>query len=271
MFRVIIIIVVIISPILSYAQNSASHSSTPAQEPTVTQIYAAAQAGKLELAQAMVKQVLVAHPDSAKAHFVQSEIYIRQGNISKARDALNAAERLAPGLPFATEAAIKALRSQLNKQELITAGTQATGSRSTVANAKSDVGDDIGKAYEDQLRCDSNPKPGKALMALRNRGYIGMKPSSAVDGMLIFTVLKPLTVFGMHVIEVSGWEADGDKSLFWRGPGTAPPLNIQAVVEGAPSVVKAELQRRFVKKISVSAASYSNYPTPATEVTCYGS
>ena len=83
------------------------------QEPTMNQIHAAAQAGKLDQAQVMVQQVLVAHPKSAKAYFVQSELYARQGNLPKARDALATAEKFAPGLPFAKPEAVQALQKQL--------------------------------------------------------------------------------------------------------------------------------------------------------------
>ena len=83
-------------------------------EPTMNEIYATAQAGKLDEAQKMILHVLVAHPNSAKAHFVQSELFARQGNLAKARDALAAAEKLAPGLPFAKPEAVQALRSQLS-------------------------------------------------------------------------------------------------------------------------------------------------------------
>jgi hypothetical protein len=83
-------------------------------EPTMNEIYATAQAGKLDEAQKMITHVLIAHPNSAKAHFVQSELSARQGNLSKAREALTKAEALAPGLPFAKPEAVQALRSQLS-------------------------------------------------------------------------------------------------------------------------------------------------------------
>jgi len=83
-------------------------------EPTMAEIYATAQAGKLEQAQVMVQQVLVTHPESAKAHFVQSELYARQGNLPRAREALAAAEKRAPGLPFAKPEAVQALRTALS-------------------------------------------------------------------------------------------------------------------------------------------------------------
>ena len=82
-------------------------------EPTMTQIYQAAQAGKLDEAQVMVQQVLISHPNSAKAHYVQAELFARQGLASRGRDALVLADKLAPGLPFAKPEAVQALRAQL--------------------------------------------------------------------------------------------------------------------------------------------------------------
>jgi hypothetical protein len=82
-------------------------------EPTLNQVYEAAQSGRMEQAQVMMQQVLVAHPGSAKAHFVQAELFARQGKLSQAREAFSMAEKLAPGLPFAKPEAVQTLRSQL--------------------------------------------------------------------------------------------------------------------------------------------------------------
>ena len=82
-------------------------------EPTLNQIYEAAQAGRLEQAQVMMQQVLVAHPGSAKAHFVQAELAAKQGQLSRARDSLATAEKLTPGLAFAKPEAVQKLRAQL--------------------------------------------------------------------------------------------------------------------------------------------------------------
>lgn len=83
-------------------------------EPNMAQIYATAQAGKLDDAQVMVQHVLLAHPQSAKAHYVQAELYARQGKLDPARAALASAEKLAPGLAFAKPQAVQALRAQLS-------------------------------------------------------------------------------------------------------------------------------------------------------------
>ena len=91
-------------------------ASSPAMaqaEPTLKQIYETAAAGKLPEAQIMVQQVLVAHPKSAKAHFVQAEMFSRQGNLPRAREALAEADRLEPGLPFVKPEVVQVLRKQL--------------------------------------------------------------------------------------------------------------------------------------------------------------
>ena len=82
-------------------------------EPTLNQVYEAAQAGHLEQAQTMMQQVLVAHPNSGKAHYVQAELAARQGQMDRAREALATAEKLSPGLSFAKPEAVQALRTQL--------------------------------------------------------------------------------------------------------------------------------------------------------------
>ena len=82
-------------------------------EPTLNQVYEAAQSGRLKDAQQMMNKVLAAHPNSGKAHFVQSELFARQGQLGQARSELSTAERLAPGLPFAKSESVQSLRSQL--------------------------------------------------------------------------------------------------------------------------------------------------------------
>ena len=82
-------------------------------EPTLNQVYEAAQSGKMDQAQTMIQQVLVAHPNSGKAHFVQAELFARQGLNGRASDMLATAERLSPGLPFAKAEAVQSLRAKI--------------------------------------------------------------------------------------------------------------------------------------------------------------
>ena len=82
-------------------------------DPTVHQIYEAASSGHLDQAQQMMDQVLRDHPESAKAHYVQSELYAREGKLSLARAQLDRAEQLAPGLPKENPRSVAELKSQL--------------------------------------------------------------------------------------------------------------------------------------------------------------
>jgi hypothetical protein len=84
-----------------------------AADPTMNQIYDAAASGHLDQAQQMITQVLADHPNSAKAHYVQAELYAREGKISLARAELATAERLNPGLTSFSPRSVQELRSQL--------------------------------------------------------------------------------------------------------------------------------------------------------------
>src|SRR3974390_1542420 len=85
-------------------------------EPTIDQVYKAAEAGNFSQAQQMMDEVLRAHPNSAKAHYVEAELLARQGRVAAARDELRTAERLEPGLPFARAQAVQDLQRRLGGQ-----------------------------------------------------------------------------------------------------------------------------------------------------------
>jgi hypothetical protein len=82
-------------------------------DPTVDQIYQAARAGHLDQAQQMMDQVLRDHPTSSKAHYVQAELYAREGNPGLARSELARAEQLDPGLTKENPRAVQELKSEL--------------------------------------------------------------------------------------------------------------------------------------------------------------
>ena len=82
-----------------------------AQDPTIHQVYQAAEAGKFIEAQAMMDKVLRDHPKSGKAHYVQAELLAKQGKFAQAGTELATAEQLAPGLPFAKPEAVQQLRA----------------------------------------------------------------------------------------------------------------------------------------------------------------
>jgi hypothetical protein len=90
-----------------------------ASDPTIAQVYEAARTGHLEQAQQMMNQVLQDHPQSAKAHYVAAEIYARAGNSPRARQELDTAQTLAPGLPFARAESVQELQEELAPGQLV--------------------------------------------------------------------------------------------------------------------------------------------------------
>lgn len=93
------------------AWNMAAGAESP--DPTMHQIYQAAEAGHLDQAQQMMDQVLRDHPRSGKAHYVQAELYAKEGKTSLARSELAQAEQFDPGLTHENPASVRALRAQL--------------------------------------------------------------------------------------------------------------------------------------------------------------
>ena len=86
-------------------------------DPTLHQVYEAAQTGHLPQAQQMMNQVLRDHPGSGKAHYVAAELYARAGNSPMARQELNTAQQLEPGLPFAKPESVQVLEREVSQAQ----------------------------------------------------------------------------------------------------------------------------------------------------------
>jgi Flp pilus assembly protein TadD len=71
-------------------------------EATLPEVSQAIQSGQLAKADAMMKEVLQNHPNSAKANYIAAELYLREGKIDAARQAYIKAENLAPGIAICT-------------------------------------------------------------------------------------------------------------------------------------------------------------------------
>jgi clan AA aspartic protease (TIGR02281 family) len=82
-------------------------------EPTMHQIYEAATTGHLDKAQEMIAQVLISHPRSAKAHWVQAEVYAKANKTNMARSEVEEAERLNPGLTQISAKSVRQLKTEL--------------------------------------------------------------------------------------------------------------------------------------------------------------
>lgn len=98
----------------AFASAQDSTGAGKAAEPSIADIYTAAEAGKLSSADAMIAQVLAAHPDSAKAHFVHAELLAKEGKLAAAKSEYLKANELAPGLPFAKPQAVAGLLERID-------------------------------------------------------------------------------------------------------------------------------------------------------------
>jgi clan AA aspartic protease (TIGR02281 family) len=107
---------------LSCALCSAAEA---AAEPTMHQIYEAATTGHLDRAQEMISQVLANHPKSAKAHWVQAEVYAKAYKTNSARAEVLEAERLNPGLTEISAKAVRELKTELGLE--VEGGTGSPG------------------------------------------------------------------------------------------------------------------------------------------------
>ena len=88
-------------------------TATLAADPSLHEVYQAAEAGNYRAAQSMMDQVLHDHPNSGKAHFVEAELLAKEGQLHGARTELATAERLEPGLPFAKPESVAELKARL--------------------------------------------------------------------------------------------------------------------------------------------------------------
>jgi len=113
----------------------ASPSFAQAADPTMSQIHEAAAAGHLDQAQQMISQVLTDHPNSGKAHYVQAELYAKEGKISLARAELGTAERLNPGLTDFNARSVQELKAQLG----LSVGARSVGSPIGLGSPRSEA------------------------------------------------------------------------------------------------------------------------------------
>jgi uncharacterized protein len=107
----------LVASLAAMALTAAVSFSAPAladgPDPTVHQIYEAAEAGHFDQAQQLMDQVLRDHPNSAKAHYVQAELYAKEGKTALARSELAQAEKIDPALTHENPRSVLELKTQL--------------------------------------------------------------------------------------------------------------------------------------------------------------
>ncbi|CAN5433877.1 hypothetical protein BH09PSE6_BH09PSE6_00900 [soil metagenome] len=106
-----------------------------AADPTIDQIYQAQRSGQPAQARQLMDEVLRNHPNSAKAHFVDAELLAESGDTTRAAQALSAAQRLAPGLPFASQGEVLRLQSRISMGSTGAADSARASSRAVAPAA----------------------------------------------------------------------------------------------------------------------------------------
>jgi hypothetical protein len=119
-------------PAIALAQSSASTAQV--HEATIDDVYKAAQSGHFSDADGMMARVLTAHPDSAKAHFVHSELLAKEGRLPAAKAEYAKANELAPGLPFAKPEAVAGLLQRFDTSTPARVVESATRERSATTS-----------------------------------------------------------------------------------------------------------------------------------------
>lgn len=122
-------------PVAAFAQ--ADPASARVHEPTIDEVYHAAESGRFSDADAMMARVLSAHPQSAKAHFVHAELLAKEGHRAAAKAEYVRADALEPGLPFAKPGAVESLRRTFDRVDSSTATNQTPRSVTTPVAATS--------------------------------------------------------------------------------------------------------------------------------------
>jgi hypothetical protein len=123
-------------------------------------------------------------------------------------------------------------------------------------------------ALEDQIRCTKKPEPSRAIGAMQRAGIIRQNHYINVDSISYFRVRKPLTVFGLKVVSVMGFDVGRP---FGRGPGTSPGLTIGVVVPVSVERAKQAVGKQASSKTSIDPAEdvlENNIQKNRTEISC---
>jgi hypothetical protein len=101
--------------------------------PTVDAVQAEVRAGRYTQAESMMREVVVARPDSAKAHYVLAEILAHNGQRQEAAKEAAAARRLDPAIRFTERARFERFEQQLQTPARPSAGAYTGPGTGTIA------------------------------------------------------------------------------------------------------------------------------------------
>jgi hypothetical protein len=108
--------------------------------PTSEDVQAAVQQGRWSQAESMMSEVVVAKPDSAKAHYVYAEMLAHNRNFAKATAEAARARQLDPAIKFASPDKFSAFEQLLQREESTQAQTRPAALRASSERAPSGAG-----------------------------------------------------------------------------------------------------------------------------------
>ena len=103
--------------------------------PSLEEVEAQVAQGHYAQAGSMMKEVVAAKPNSARAHYVYAEILAHNGNLARAADEARLARQIDPGLGFATPEKVKAFEALLQREQARATGNSFAPSTTAVAPA----------------------------------------------------------------------------------------------------------------------------------------
>ena len=200
-------------------------------EPSIPQIYQAAEAGRLKDADEMIAKVLQDHPASAKAHFVHAELLLKEGKIAAARSALARAEELAPGLPFVKPETVSSLRRSFEAATVSGGPRAGSNSGSTTGSGSTSV---------------ARPMASEVREPARAAGGFGMLPIALIGiagiGLVVFLIRRarpanaPMPMGQAATGVGGGYGAPSYPGGYGGGvPQPAPGMQGMQMAPGAPA------------------------------------
>jgi hypothetical protein len=114
--------------------------------------------------------------------------------------------------------------------------------------------DKISSALEAQIACKEKPQVAKAIGTLQKNGMIERREYLNSDSISYFRVRRPLSVWGLKVVSVFGFDQSNPR-VFQRGPGTAPPVTLGVVVAASTTTVQSTLELFNLKQTKFESAA----------------
>ena len=136
--------------------------------PTLQEVQAEVQQGRYARAEEMMREVVAAKPDSARAHYVNAEILAHNGKVGLAAEEAKKARQIDPDIKFTDPEKFRSLEAALLRAQTSSTGAPIDSGAQPVANARGagGAGGDDGSAELGMARRPRRRR-GAALARLR--------------------------------------------------------------------------------------------------------